>query len=78
MILHLADGCEVVLAQPFVADSSVVAFDIGILLRLARLNVADGNAVRFSSLQQRAADILRAIVDPDGKWPPAPFDDPVE
>jgi hypothetical protein len=37
VILHLADGCEVVLAQPFVADGPVVAFDIGILLRLARL-----------------------------------------
>ena len=45
MVLHLRDCCKIVLAQPLVPDSSVVALDIGILLRLAWLNVAERNAM---------------------------------
>ena len=60
------------------ADGSVVAFDIGILLRLARLDVLDGNAPGFRPTQQLPADVLRAIVHPDRKrWTP-PFDDPIK
>jgi energy-converting hydrogenase Eha subunit B len=36
-----------VVAQPGVADGAVVAFDVGILLRLARLDVLDPDAFTF-------------------------------
>ncbi|MBG6145918.1 hypothetical protein IWQ51_004064 [Labrenzia sp. EL_142] len=39
MILCLLDGVEYVLPEPFMADSSVEAFDVSILLRFAWLEV---------------------------------------
>ena len=57
---------------------SVVAFDIGVLLRLAGLNVLYGTAACLSPLAQTIADVFRAVVDSDGIRFPAPFNDPVE
>jgi hypothetical protein len=45
-VLHLLDVCEQVLAEPFVPHCSVVAFDIGVLLRLAGLVVNAGEPSR--------------------------------
>lgn len=39
-------------------NGSVVALDIGVLLRLARLDVAQGNAVPFGPFHQLAEKIL--------------------
>ena len=41
MILHLLNAVKDVSSQPFIADSSVVPLDIGVLLRLPRLDVAE-------------------------------------
>jgi len=38
IILDFFDAVEQILCQPIVTDRSVVAFDIGVLLRLARLD----------------------------------------
>ena len=38
--MHLIDGVQQRLGQRAIADGAVVAFDLGVLLRLARLDVA--------------------------------------
>ena len=45
MILHLLNVSKRVLIEPFVPDRPVVAFDIGVLLRLAGLNVLKDDAM---------------------------------
>ena len=60
------------------ADCPVVAVDVGILLRLARLNVFDRNATIFGPSQQLHADVFRAVVDPDHLRRSSPFDDPLK
>jgi len=37
MILDILDGLKMIPTKPFGPDGAVVAFDIGVLLRLARL-----------------------------------------
>ena len=76
--MHLLDRCEVVLSQPFVADGSVVAFYISVLLRLAGLNVVKCNAMILRPLTKCVADVFRPIVHPNGIGAAAPFDDPVK
>ena len=43
----------------------VVALDISVLLRLAGLDVLDGDLPLLGPFYQLAADIFRAVVDPD-------------
>ena len=43
------------------ADSSVVPLDIGVLLRLPRLDVAERYVVLAGPLNELATDIFRAI-----------------
>ena len=74
MILGLLDGFDDVLVQPFVSDGAVVTLDIDVLLRLAGLDVLDGDAPLFGPDQQLATDVFRAVVDPYRPWLPAPFD----
>ena len=59
-------------------DGSVVAFDVGVLLRLSGLDVLNGNAACLSPLVQTITDVFRAVVDTDGKRWSTPFDDPVK
>ena len=78
VILNLLDCCKHVLIQPFMPDRSVVTFDIGVLLRLSGLDMLQGDTSVFGPLRQAAADIFRAIIDPDRVWFPSPPDNPVE
>ena len=73
--LHPLDGCERVLIEPLVPDSSVMALDIGVLLQLARLDVLDGDAACLGPLDQTIADVFRAVVNTDGKRCSPPFND---
>ena len=43
--LHLLDRIEQRRRQPGIAHGAAIAFDIGVLLRFARLDVVDANAV---------------------------------
>lgn len=43
VILSLIDLVENVVSEPFLADSSVVAFDIGVLLRFAHCRTGDAS-----------------------------------
>ena len=76
VVLYLHDSCEVVLAQPFLPDRSVVVLDVSVMLRLSRLDVVKCNAAIFCPLMKFMADVLRAIVDAIGLGRPPPFDDP--
>ncbi len=44
MIARLLDGREEVLPEPLLADRPVIAFDTGVLLRLAGLDVGERDA----------------------------------
>ena len=60
-MLCLLDAVDDVLVEPFVQDGAVILLDVGMLLRLTRLDVGQGDAMLFSSLQQRATDVFRAM-----------------
>jgi hypothetical protein len=63
VILDLGDRLEQVVAEPVVAYGAVEALDVGVLLRLSRLNVIEPNAVPLRPLGQRLADIFRSVVN---------------
>lgn len=54
------------------------SFDIGILLRLSGLDVAQAYSLRFDTLHQFATDVLRPIIHTNGERFAAPFDDLVQ
>lgn len=56
------------------SDGAVVALDIGILLRLSGLDVAQGDSLRFGPFHQFATDVLRPIIHTNGERFAAPFD----
>ncbi len=60
------------------ADGAVVALDIGVLLRLAGLNVVQGDTLLCCPDRQGRADVSRAVFDPDGHELAAPLDDLVQ
>jgi len=61
VILHLFDAVEVIPSKPFRPDSSVVPFDIGILLGLAWLDVDQPDPRLLPPVLKLATDIFRAI-----------------
>jgi len=63
VLLYLLDRVEDELAEPFLADGPVIALDIGILLRLAGLDVEDADPALCRPGLQRGADIFGAVVD---------------
>ena len=76
--MYFLDGFKDVLAQPFAANSTILALDIGVLLRLARLNVFKPNTLFLSPFHKRSTDVFRAIVDTNGLRFAAPLDDLVQ
>ena len=62
LVLRLLNSFEDVLVQPFTANGAIVTLDIGVLLRLARLDVLKSNTVFLSPRHQCPADIFGAVV----------------
>lgn len=60
--------------QPVVAYGAVIALDIGVLLRLARLDKRDLDAVLGGPSLGRLADVFWTVVAPDHARLAAPFD----
>ncbi len=48
-------------SKPLMPDGAVVALDVGVLLRLARLDVRQGDAIFLSPLQLDMADVFRPV-----------------
>ncbi|AGI69472.1 hypothetical protein OAN307_c40590 [Octadecabacter antarcticus 307] len=61
LFLCLIDGFKDVLAQPFATNGSIVALDIGVLLRFAWLDVFKPNTVFLGPCHQGPADIFCAV-----------------
>ena len=66
------------MGQPVVAHRAVIALDISILLRLARLNEADAYAALGGPGQRHGADAFRAVIAANDSGFATSFDDPVE
>ena len=78
VILGLLHAFDDVLIQPFVPDRSIVALDAGVLPGLIGLDMLDGNPMFFSPLHQLFTDVFRAVVNPNGAWLAAPFNNPIK
>jgi len=61
-LAYIVEAGKQVLVQDFLAKGPVEAFDVGILVGLARLDVPDRHAVELGPLHQSFAEELRAIV----------------
>ena len=74
-LLHLGQTVPVILAQPLMPNRSIEPLDVGILLRLAGLNVSqlDTGLLRLGS--DGATDVLRAVVAPYCRRLSPPLDD---
>ena len=59
--------------QPVIAYGAVIALDIGVLLRLARLDERDLDAVLGGLSLGRLTDVFRTVVAPDHARLAAPF-----
>ena len=60
------------------ANRAIVALDIGVLLRLSRLDVFDVNAVRLSPYLEQTTDIFWAVINTNDLRRAPPFDDLVQ
>lgn len=69
---------KTLLVEPFVAHRSVVAFDIGILPRLAGLDMPKCNAAVFGPVPQSLTDVFGPIVHSYRERRSTPCDDPVK
>ena len=77
-MLGLLDAFDDVLVEPLLPDSAVVTLDIGVLLRLAGLDMLDGYSQFLGPDQKLATDVFWAVINPNGAWLAAPFDNPVQ
>lgn len=77
-VLSPLDRSKKILPKPLVANGSVVALDVGILLGLARMDVLDENSSRLSPRQERAADQFWVVVHPNGQGLASSLDDAIQ
>ena len=66
------------LSQPFASNGAIVAFDIGVLLGFAWLDVCEPNALFLSPCYQFSTDIFRAIIYANDLRLTTPLDDLVQ
>ena len=78
MVLHLFDTVEVIPPKPFRAHSPVVSLDIGVLLRLSRLDIEQSDPGVLRPSLEPAADVFGAVIHTNGQRLPTPCDDLVE
>ena len=61
-LAYVVEAGEQVLVQDLLAEGPVEAFDVGVLVGLAGLDVADRHAVELGPLHEGLAQELRAVV----------------
>lgn len=62
VFLDVLDAIEQVMGQPVVSHGSVIPLNIGILLRLARLNEFEVDAATLRPHSKRSTDVFRPIL----------------
>jgi len=77
-ILNLIERFKQVMGQPVVACRAVIALDISVLLRLARLDKNDAYGTPDGPGQRHSADVLRAVIAANDLGFATPFGDPLE
>ena len=78
MVLCLLNGFKDVLAQPFATNGAVIAFDVGVLLRLAGLDIFKPHVAFFSLFHEFPTDVFRAVVHTNSLGLSAPLYDLVQ
>ncbi len=78
LILQVFKRRKQVLVEQLITHGTVKAFDISILLRVARLGIPQQNATLFSPLFEVMADVLRPIVRAYDRRLAAPFNELIE
>lgn len=71
----LLNSAEVMQIQPLVSGCAIESFDIGVLSRLARLEVEQGDLLLLSPITKYLRDLFRTVVTPYGCWLSSPLDD---
>ena len=64
--------------QPVVAHRAVIALNIGVLLRLSRLDIINADAALGRPGQRDGANAFRAVIAANDSGFATSFDDPVE
>lgn len=75
IVLNLLNGFKQIMAEPVVAYRSVKAFDVSILLWLARLDMLKTDTMTLGPGGKGGADVLGAIIAPNNLRFAPPFDD---
>lgn len=75
LVLRLGDRVEQRSGQPGVANGTVVAFNVGVLLRLARQDMLAPAALQLCPCQQRTTDVFGTVVAAKDARLAAPLDD---
>ena len=78
VILNVLQCVEQVLSQPVVTHRAVVTLNVGILLRIARLNKYQLNALVLCPHSKLVADVLRTIITSNRAWFSTPFNDQIQ
>ena len=66
------------MTEPVVANRPVIAFDVGILLRVAWLDVIQPDAFAFSPGDEGAADVFGTIIAANDLRFASPLDDLIQ
>ena len=66
--MGLLDCFDYIVVEPFMPHGAFITLDIGILLRIAWLNVLDDVVAFARPFQKFAGNIFRAIIDPYACW----------
>jgi hypothetical protein len=62
-------------ASPLLTNSSIITFEIGVLLERGGLNVINTNFLLQGPFLQSGTDVFQIIVAPNGLGLTSPFDD---
>src|SRR3546814_3119049 len=76
--LNLLQTAKQVLSQPIIAYGSVVALDVGVLLRIAWLGMNQRDAPLGGPIQQSLADVLGTVVAADAGRLSTPLDNLIQ
>ena len=66
--LQFIQRLKQVMPQPVISHCAVEPFDIGILLRIAWLDVTQRDVMLLRPVFELLADVFRTVITADGRW----------